>query len=53
MNYEQEEEFLTNDLSRKLAQVGVEGRGAGSGGCRGEGLAQVGVEGRGYWLKLV
>ena len=21
MNYEQEEEFLTNDLSRKLAQV--------------------------------
>ena len=46
MNYEQEEEFLTNDLSRKLAQVGVEGGGAGSG----EGLlAQVGVEGRG-WL---
>ena len=22
MNYEQEEEFLTNDLSRKLMQVG-------------------------------
>ena len=43
MNYEQEEEFLTNDLSRKLAQVGSEG---------GEGLAQVGVEGRG-WLRWV
>lgn len=24
MNYEQEEEFLTNDLSRKLAQVGAD-----------------------------
>lgn len=23
MNYEQEEEFLTNDLSRKLMQVGT------------------------------
>ena len=26
MNYEQEEEFLTNDLSRKLAQVRERGR---------------------------
>ena len=25
MNYEQEEEYLTNDLSRKLAQVAGEG----------------------------
>lgn len=26
MNYEQEEEFLTNDLSRKLHQVCVDGK---------------------------
>lgn len=32
MNYEQEEEFLTNDLSRKLAQVREGGR-EGVGGC--------------------
>lgn len=30
MNYEQEEEFLTNDLSRKLAQVRQTGREGGS-----------------------
>ena len=36
MNYEQEEEFLTNDLSRKLAQVrGRRGWGGGGGGEEG------------------
>ena len=47
MNYEQEEEFLTNDLSRKLAQVRGRGGGGGrAGGRRGRGGGEEG-EGRG------
>ena len=44
MNYEQEEEFLTNDLSRKLAQVGT-GGGRGGGGRREGGGGAGGGEG--------